>query len=192
MPTLQAPSRIVRDETRSRNFGSGRQSSVKPQAFARAWHPDRHPDRLVPAGPFSSLTIGENPDHGQWEECQAPRDSRTSRRMTGRSVMMPSTPRSSSRCISAASSIVHTWTCSPSRWARSTNLRVDHDHRALLHGDLSGKTGRVAEQAEAQQCRFERAEGAAQLRPECLAQASQPTVAERRDAHPGQRVRAAQ
>src|SRR5207247_7313070 len=39
-----------------------------------------------------------------------PRPTSTSFKTSGRSVMMPSTPRSSSRAISARSSMVHTWT----------------------------------------------------------------------------------
>ena len=48
----------------------------------------------------------------------------TSRSTVGRSVMIPSTPRSRSRWISAASSIVHTWTAMPRRWQRRTNRGV--------------------------------------------------------------------
>ena len=44
----------------------------------------------------------------------------TSRSTAGRSVMIPSTPRSSNRCISAASSMVHTCTATPRRWQRRT------------------------------------------------------------------------
>ena len=43
----------------------------------------------------------------------APRSTRTSLSTSMRSLTRPSTPRSSSRCISSASSIVQTWTCLP-------------------------------------------------------------------------------
>ena len=51
---------------------------------------------------------------------QCSRRRSTSRSTAGRSVMSPSTPRSSSRSISAGSSIVHTCTWMPRACARST------------------------------------------------------------------------
>ena len=70
----------------------------------------------------------------------------------GRSVMMPSTPRSSSRCISAASSIVHTCTCTPRRWAaRDEAPRRRPATPALAHRHLGGQrpAGREPERAAA-------------------------------------------
>ena len=58
-----------------------------------------------------------------WGQNQAPRLRRTSRSTAGRSVMIPSTPRSSSACISSSSSIVHTCTWSPAACDRSTKRR---------------------------------------------------------------------
>ena len=57
-------------------------------------------------------TAGQTP---QW-----PRSIITWRSTAGRSVMMPSTPMSSRRRISAGSSMVHTWTAMPWRWAAAT------------------------------------------------------------------------
>ncbi len=65
-----------------------------------------------------SRTLGED------YRCHCPRCSSTERRVSGRSVMIPSTPRSSSRCISSASSIVQTCTCDPCRWALRTKRFV--------------------------------------------------------------------
>ena len=55
---------------------------------------------------------------------QVPRDSSTPLSTVGRSVMIPSTPRSSRRCISAGSSMVHTCTWTPRACAASTKRRV--------------------------------------------------------------------
>ena len=55
-----------------------------------------------------------------------------------RSVMMPSTPRSSKWFISVGSSIVHTCTCSPSRWAVADEPPVDHPDPAVPHRHLRG------------------------------------------------------
>jgi carbon monoxide dehydrogenase subunit G len=72
------------------------------------------------AGPRQEVERGQR----QVQAAHAPRDSSTSRSTTGRSVMIPSTPRSSSRCISAGSSMVQTCTCMPRRCASSTSAGV--------------------------------------------------------------------
>jgi len=69
-------------------------------------------ERLVPGGSDCAV------DH-----VQDPRSIMTSRSTAGRSVIIPSTPRSSSRCISCGSSIVQTWTSSEQECARSMNRR---------------------------------------------------------------------
>src|SRR5690606_23013114 len=60
-------------------------------------------------------------DHGSthW-----PRSTSTDFSTSVRSVMIPSTPMSSRRCISSGSSIVHTWTCSPRWWAAARKRSV--------------------------------------------------------------------
>ena len=116
-----------------------------------------------------------------------PRCSSTSRSTAGRSVMMPSTPRSSSRSISGASSIVHTCTCSPSACDALDEATVDDGQRPLLHRHLGGqrrrstRAGRTAVQR--QPAGPERACTARRrARP---AQPAQPTVAERARRTPG-------
>ena len=58
---------------------------------------------------------GRSDQHRDEVQCHASRACSTPRSTDGLSVRMPSTPRSSSRCISPGSSIVHTWTCT---WRR--------------------------------------------------------------------------
>ena len=54
---------------------------------------------------------------GDGHVVHSPRSWRTDFSTSGRSVMIPSTPRSSSSCISSGSSIVQTWTWRPAAWA---------------------------------------------------------------------------
>ncbi|CAB4323004.1 unannotated protein [freshwater metagenome] len=65
---------------------------------------------------------------------QQPRSIMTSRSTAGRSVMIPSTPRSRRRCISIGSSIVQTWTSSEHEWARSMNRRSTSVTPAVVTG----------------------------------------------------------
>jgi len=88
-----------------------RHSSAKVrQCRPQCQHLARDSDELVPG---SSDCLA---DH-----VQEPRSIMTSRSTAGRSVMIPSTPRSSSRCISSGASIVQTWTSREQEWARSMN-----------------------------------------------------------------------
>ena len=68
-------------------------------------------------------------------------------RVSGRSVKMPSTPRSSSRSMVGRSSTVHTCTCLPRRCAARTSPGVVMRTRAApdpgRHGDLEGRGGGV-------------------------------------------------
>ncbi len=65
-----------------------------------------------------------NPDSGTNRPTSTEHQpSSTSFSRSGRSVMIPSTPKSSSRLISLASLTVHTWRWAPTRWTAVTSLR---------------------------------------------------------------------
>ena len=66
----------------------------------------------------------------------------TSRSTAGRSVMIPSTPRSSRRSISAGSSMVHTCTCDAQRVRSLDEPAVDDREPALPHRHLRGQRRR--------------------------------------------------
>ncbi len=59
--------------------------------------------------------------HAVAHQAHCPRATSRSLSTPGRSVMIPSTPRSRSRVISAGSSIVQTWTTRPRLWAAARN-----------------------------------------------------------------------
>src|ERR1700728_3354043 len=62
------------------------------------------------------------PQGARFAPPQATRRSlRTRINSVGTSEMIPSTPKSTSRCMDSVSLTVHTWTATPDRWAASTN-----------------------------------------------------------------------
>ncbi len=77
----------------------------------------------------------------------APAPGRTSLSMSVRSVISPSTPRSSSVCISSGSSMVQTCTCRPAAWARRTNAGVTTTSGPRLCGTCSATGPRASSRA---------------------------------------------
>ena len=111
---------------------------------------------------------------------------------------MPSTPRSSSRCISAGSSTVQTCTRWPRRWASRTSARGDHPERPEAVGDLRARDrggapagedrGPVVRGGRPQQCHPAGAERGAQAGSELPTYGGKAPLREGRDAHPVERA----
>ncbi len=130
------------------------------------------------AGGHRRLTVIPAPDYS----CQVPRSTSTSRSTPGRSVMIPSTPRSRSRCISAASSIVHTWTAMPRRWQRRTKAPSTTVTGPRRTGTWAARAP-VDQPGELQHGQLPLAGGRAQPSSQHPAQGANPSIAERREAH---------
>ena len=126
---------------------------------------------------------------------QAPRARRTSRRTSTRSVMIPSTPRSSSRCISAAESTVQTCTRCPPACASLTRPGVTTRNGPNRSGTCAQGTPRGAsaaaspEVAAARSSRTPRGPSEVHSRgPRLAADRPQPALGEGRHADPVQRA----
>ncbi len=117
---------------RSRTAGAADRSPPGPPAPPHRPSSPRPPGRAVPHRAAGTRRSPPRPPTVESRPRPIGPTSRSSTptRADGRSVMIPSTPRPHSASISASSSMVHTWTASPGRWATSTN--------ALVHqGDLA-------------------------------------------------------
>ena len=163
---------------RLRRWRSASPSLVAPEVrTGRRSSPARRSPRV---GRRSSLGAG-----GTWRRRSASHPlaaiGRAPRlRTLGLSVIIPSTPRSSSRSISAASSMVHTCTSTPSRCARSTKRSRYHRDPALPHRHLGDAAGREREAGDAQRGDLDAGRARCTGRAESGAQLPQPAVAERR------------
>ncbi len=141
-------------------------------------------DRVGPVVPVPAALLA-----GAAHAVQAWRATSTSRSAGASSDMIPSTPRSSSRCISAGSLTVQACTGRPRRCAAATNRRVDHPDPQQPGRHLGAAGVGPAQRAQPQREHPARAEADVHSRRPSRARTSgDEPVVERADADPVDRA----